>query len=70
MIITNNIATIKYNGKIYRIEKLPFETQEQVMDRLWYIVKNLQSDSIEEYKSVLTDSIQQIYEKYLKVKYS
>lgn len=50
-------AILKYNGKIYRTKKQPFETQEQVMDRLWYIVK------------VGGDSLIWMYGKYLGVSY-
>lgn len=50
-------AILKYNGKIYRTKKQPFETQEQVMDRLWYIIKNG------------GDSLKWMYGKYMKVIY-
>lgn len=50
-------SILKYNGKIYRIKKQPFETQEQVMDRLWYIVK------------IGGDSLKWMYQKYLGVTY-
>jgi hypothetical protein len=37
-------AFVKYNGKIYRTKKLPFETRTQVMDRLWFQIKGDGSD--------------------------
>ena len=50
-------AILKFSGKVYRTKKQPFETQEQVMDRLWYIVKN---DG---------DSLKWMYGKYIGVTY-
>jgi hypothetical protein len=44
--IKMNYAVIKYNGKIYRTKKVPFETQEQVMDRLWWSINGDGSDSL------------------------
>lgn len=52
---------LKTNGKIYRIPKAPFETNEQVMDRCWYISKQSTVN--------LSESLQWSYRKYLKVKY-
>jgi hypothetical protein len=60
-------TVLKHEGKIYRIPKLPFETQEQSMDRVWYIVKHLEDPS--DMKRILDQSFQWVYEKYLKVKY-
>ena len=41
-----NYAILKYNGKIYRTKKVPFETQEQVMDRLWWSINGDGSDPL------------------------
>lgn len=62
-------AVLRYRGKMYRIEKLPYETQEQVMDRLWYIIKHMDTDHLT-YEDAYHRSLQWVYEKYLKVKYS
>ena len=34
------MITIYYCGKIYKVEKEPFETNENAYKRAWYIVKN------------------------------
>jgi hypothetical protein len=60
-------AVLKYNGKIYRIAKQPFETEEQAMDRVWYIVNN--KNKIESFNELVLESLQWMYEKYYKVKY-
>jgi hypothetical protein len=44
--IKMNYAVLKYNGKIYRTKKVPFETQEQVMDRLWWSINGDGSDPL------------------------
>lgn len=62
-------AVLRHAGSIYRIEKLPFETQEQVMDRLWYIVRLVQTEHID-FQTAFHRSLQWVYEKYLKVKYT
>ena len=56
-------AIVKHKGKIYRILKQPFETNEQAMDRAWYIATHA-----EETVSLLDleqRSLQWMYEKYL-----
>lgn len=62
-------ANIKYNGKIYRIKKLPYETNEQVMDRGWYIINKINNDNSLNYDNVYAESLKWIHEKYIKVKY-
>ncbi len=52
---------LRKQGKIYRICKAPFETNEQCMDRLWYLSSNPDA-SVE-------DSLKWVYQKYLKIKY-
>jgi len=54
---------------MYRVEKLPYETQEQVMDRLWYIIRNMETHQLS-YEEAYHRSLQWVYKKYLKVKYS
>jgi hypothetical protein len=61
-------AILKYRGHIYRVQKQPFESQEQVMDRAWYIAKNINSEK-SNYEQVYFQSLEWVYEKYLKVKY-
>jgi len=60
-------AVLKYNGKIYRVQRQPFETEEQVIDRLWYIVKHENVES--KFEEVVSNSLKWMYEKYYKVKY-
>lgn len=52
---------LKKNGKIFRTKKAPFETNEQAMDRLWYISSH----------SGITyaESLKWAYKKYIGVKY-
>lgn len=68
-------ANIKYKGKIYRIQKLPYEPLEQVMDRGWFIINKINNDNNDDnddnndYDSVYAESLKWIHEKYIKVKY-
>jgi hypothetical protein len=41
-----NYITIVYNNKLYKIEKEPFETDENTYMRGWYIIKNNHLDNI------------------------
>lgn len=59
-------SILKYKGTMHRIEKQPFETHEQLMDRTWYIAKNM---NFKDYKKTFLESLQWMYEKYFKVKY-
>jgi len=52
---------LRKQGKIYRIVKAPYETNEQAMDRLWYISSHPEA--------TIEDSLKWIYQKYLKIKY-
>jgi len=54
-------SILRKQGRIYRILKAPFETSEQVADRLWYISCHPEA-SIE-------DSLKWVYQKYLKINY-
>lgn len=63
------LAVLRYKGLIYRIEKQPFETTEQVMDRAWYIAKTIELEGIT-YDDAYNQSLKWLYRKYLKVKYS
>lgn len=63
------LEIIRYNGHIYRVEKLPFETTEQIMDRAWYIAKLIENEHIT-FETACNKSRKWLYQKYLKVKYS
>jgi|UniRef100_A0A6C0LI16 hypothetical protein len=41
-----NYITIVYENKLYKIEKEPFETDENTYIRGWYIIKNNHLDNI------------------------
>jgi hypothetical protein len=41
-----NYITIIYENKLYKIEKEPFETDENTYMRGWYIIKNNNLDNI------------------------
>jgi hypothetical protein len=41
-----NYITIIYENKLYKIEKEPFETDENTYTRGWYIIKNNNLDNI------------------------
>lgn len=53
---------LKTKGKFYRVPRAPYETDEQAMDRVWYIAK-------QEGPMNIAESLKWSYEKYLKVKY-
>lgn len=36
---------IRYNGKVWRVQKQPFESDEQAKDRVWYVVKNMHEET-------------------------
>lgn len=63
------VAVLRYKGHIYRVEKQPFETTEQSMDRAWYIAKTIEAEGLS-YEDVYKQSLKWLYTKYLKVKYS
>jgi hypothetical protein len=67
----NVFVVLKHRGRIYRVEKLPFESQEQAMDRAWYIATRLATDAKAEanYENVCFDSLKWVYTKYLHVSY-
>jgi hypothetical protein len=63
-------VVLRHRGRIYRVEKLPFESQEQAMDRTWYIATRLATDAEAKYESVCFDSLKWVYTKYLQVSYN
>lgn len=44
----NNEIIINYDNKIYKIEKEPFETNENTFKRGWFIVKNYNKYNLNE----------------------
>ena len=52
---------LRTGGKIYRVPKAPFETNEQAMDRAWYLSKHPEKNP--------SESLQWSYQKYLNVQY-
>lgn len=62
-------VVLKHRGRIYRVEKLPMESQEQAMDRAWYIATRLATDAEAKYEDVCFDSFKWVYTKYLQVSY-
>lgn len=63
VLFTTMYAIVKYQGKIFRISRQPFETNEQVLDRAWYIATNYQEHV--PYSQLENRSLQWMYEKYL-----
>jgi hypothetical protein len=62
---------LKTKGTFYRIPKAPFESDEQSMDRIWYIAKQESDKEAGEGEGSidLSESLKWSYQKYLKVKY-
>jgi len=60
---------LRSNGKLFRVLREPFESQQQSMDRAWYIVKRMEEDEKRNYQQVYVDSLVWIYQKYLGVSY-
>jgi len=48
-----------------RLLKAPFETDEQAMDRAWWIASRKDADA----DADIAESLKWVYQKYLKVKY-
>jgi hypothetical protein len=63
----NTYAVIRYEGKLVKVVKQPFESEEQAKDRAWYIAKHCLSDPL-----VLREvkSRQWANEKFYGMKYS
>jgi hypothetical protein len=54
---------VKYKGRIFRVTKQPFETQEQAMDRAWYMATHY--DASVPLPQQENSALQWMYEKYL-----
>lgn len=48
-------VAINYKGKLYLIDREPFETFEETYSRGWFIIKNMQN--ISNYKELVSLSI-------------
>lgn len=56
-----DICILRKDGRIYRIKKAPFETNDQATERLWFIANNPGKTN--------EDSLKWMYEKYIGVRY-
>lgn len=65
--MSNKEIVIIYENFLYKIRKLPFETDENTYKRGWYIVKNI--DKIENYDELISKSIIYLNENKNKMKY-
>ena len=64
-------AFIKHNGKVYRIPKVPFEFDEQAVERGWFIINNQLPIATEnDVRVALSKSQMYLNEKRLKMKYN
>ena len=52
-----------------RLLKAPFETDEQAMDRAWWIASRKDADADADADADIAESLKWVYQKYLKVKY-
>lgn len=72
--MTTNYCIVRYHGKIYRVLKSLFETEERAQDRAWYIAKKLQSEISTpvhhaEYEAIVNESHIYINKKYFQMEY-
>lgn len=65
--MSNKDIVIIYENFLYKIRKLPFETDENTYKRGWYIVKNI--DKIMDYDELVSKSIIYLNENKNKMKY-
>jgi hypothetical protein len=59
---------IRYKGRIFKIEKGPFEPSERAADRAWYVVKQLDAGGV--VHEVVSDSHKWCNDKYLGMQYA
>jgi hypothetical protein len=62
-----SFVIIYHQGKIYRIPKIPFETEQQASDRAWYIAKHDGQES--NYAMLQSNAAKEMYQKYFRIKY-
>lgn len=63
-----DIIIIIYDNYIYKIEKEPFETDENTYKRGWFIIKNLKDN--DNYEEIVKKSIIYLNENKNNMKYS
>jgi hypothetical protein len=63
-----DIIIIIYDNNIYKIEKEPFETDENTYKRGWFIIKNLKDN--DNYDEIFKKSIIYLNENKNNMKYS
>jgi hypothetical protein len=63
-----DIIIIIYDNNIYKIEKEPFETDENTYKRGWFIIKNLKDN--DNYEEIVNKSIIYLNENKNNMKYS
>lgn len=65
---------VMYHGKLYKIPKAPFETEERAQDRAWYVAKKIDAwpngkpDPVE-YEAILNESHLYANKKYFGMEY-
>lgn len=60
-------VTVRHQGRVIRVRRLPVETEEQAKDRAWYVAKQLPKDMPSEEKE--SRSRAWANEKYYGMKY-
>lgn len=65
---------VRYHGRIYRVPKALFETEERAQDRAWYVARKLDNwingpvDQVE-YEAILNESHIYVNKKYFHMEY-
>ena len=65
--MSNNEIIIIYQNFLYKIRKLPFETDENTYKRGWFIIKNI--DNTADYDELISKSIIYLNENKNNMKY-
>ncbi len=65
----SQVVVVVYQGKLFRIAKVPFETEEQAHDRAWYIAKHYDSQEHASYQELQCQASKAMYEKHFGMKY-
>jgi hypothetical protein len=58
---------IRNKGRLYRIPRIPYESDEEAMDRAWYIA--LHCTDVNNLTQVESQASRVVYEKYYGMKY-
>lgn len=65
-----NLVVILYQGRVYRIPKVPFETEEQAQDRAWYIAQKHTDPAVtSSFAEIVSESFETMYTKFYHIKY-